>query len=93
MEDQVKLQEKAINEIIERYGDTIDLKNAPYLIVEILQQFQDLLGGDIVAECLPPGGPPRRDDFVVLIDRVLREVSQLSVSVNELHRKFDELQK
>jgi hypothetical protein len=89
MEDQVKLQEKVIDEIIERYGDTIDLKNSPYLIIEILQQFQELLGGNIVAECLPPGGPPKRDDF----DRVLREISQLSASVNDLHRKIDEFKK
>lgn len=93
MEDQVKLQEKAIDEIIKRYGDTIDLKKSPYLIVEVVQQFQELIGGDKVASCLPPGGPPSRDDFVVLIDQILREISQLSVSVNQLHVKVDELKK
>lgn len=93
MENQVKLQEKAIDEIIKRYGDTIDLKKSPYLIVEIVAQFQELLGEDKVAECLPPGGPPQRDDDVILIDRILREISQLSASVNQLHSKIDELKK
>jgi len=107
MEDQAKLQEKAIDEIIKRYGNTIDLKKSPYLIVEIVQQFQELLGeGRVaacappggppdlkVAECAPPGGPPDRDDFVVLIDRTLREISQLSTAIGQLHIKVDELKK
>lgn len=93
MKNQVKLQEKAIDEIIERFGDTIDLKKSPYLIIEIVQQFQELLKGAKVAECLPPGGPPKRGDDVILLGDILREIAQLSASINLLHVKIDELRK
>jgi hypothetical protein len=90
MEDQVKLQEQAIDEIIKRYGDTIDLKKSPYLIVEIVKQFQNLIGEGAVAVCQPPGGPPpKRDSYLVLFDQILTEMSQLSASVEQLHRKID----
>lgn len=52
--------EKVIKEIIDRYGEKIDLKKNPHVIIEIIRQFAGQLGGGVHAECLPPGGPPKR---------------------------------
>ena len=94
MKKQIKLQEKAIDEIIKRYGETIDLKKSPYLIIEIIQQFQGLLNnGGNAAECLPPGGPPKRGDEVILLNKVLKEVSSLSKAVKEINVKISRLKK
>jgi hypothetical protein len=51
--------EKVIKEIIAKYGDKIDLKKNPHVILEIIRNFGSHLGG-VAAECLPPGGPPAR---------------------------------
>lgn len=88
MKKQVKIQENIINEIIKRYGETIDLKKSPYLIIEIIQQFQGKLNDNgIAAECAPPGGPPARGDDVIL-DSILKEMSKLSTSVEQLKNKI-----
>lgn len=66
MKNQIKLQEQAISEIIKRYGEVIDLKKAPHLLPEIVNQYQELLSHGIkAAECLPPGGPPSRGEKVM----------------------------
>jgi hypothetical protein len=53
-------EEKVIKEVIERYGEEINIKKTPYVIVEIIRTFAGRLGG-VVAECAPPGGPPKRE--------------------------------
>jgi hypothetical protein len=64
--------------------------NLKAIIVEIVKQFQHLIGEGAVAACLPPGGPPaKRDSYLVLFDQILTEMSQLSASVEQLHRKID----
>jgi hypothetical protein len=51
-------EEKVIKEIIERYGEEINMKKTPYIIVEIIRNFGGRLVGGVVASCAPPGGPP-----------------------------------
>jgi hypothetical protein len=95
MKKQIKLQEKAIDEIINRYGEIIDLKKSPYLIIEIIQQFQGRLkNGGNAADCLPPGGPPpKRGDDIILLNKVLKEISSLSKAVKEINAKINRLKK
>ncbi len=73
--------DKLVMEIIERYGATIDLKESPYLIVEIIRQYGSRLGGGVAAECLPPGGPPKIFDPAEVMAELkvdLKEVERLS---------------
>jgi len=73
--------DKLVTEIIERYGATIDLKESPYLIVEIIRQYGPRLSDGVAAECLPPGGPPKVfDPSEVMRDLKanLKEVERLS---------------
>jgi prolyl 4-hydroxylase len=54
-------EEKVIKEIIERYGEEINMKKTPYVIVEIIRAFGGRLGSGMArAACNPPGGPPER---------------------------------
>ena len=82
--------DKLVLEIIERYGETIDLKRSPYLIVEIIRQYGPKFNGGIAAECLPPGGPPPKifdpDDMMREISRKLKEVEQLSKALGKARR-------
>ncbi|HET9640537.1 MAG TPA: hypothetical protein VFP12_15160 [Allosphingosinicella sp.] len=80
-------EDKLVLEIIERYGETIDLRRTPFLIVEIIRQYGPKLGGGIAAECLPPGGPPPKkfdpDDLLREISRKLKEIEQLSKTLHK----------
>ena len=82
--------DKLVLEIIERYGHSIDLKQSPYLIVEIIRQYGPKFGGGNVAECLPPGGPPpppkilEPDEIYALIRINLKEIEQLSKALHKL---------
>ena len=79
--------DKIVLEIIERYGETINLKRAPYLIVEIIRQYAPKLDGGIAADCLPPGGPPPKifdpDDIMREISIKLKEIEHLSKALNK----------
>ena len=58
-------EEKVIKEIIDRYGEEINLRKSPYVVVEIIRMYGPrLAGGGVAAECLPPGGPPKRGGVV-----------------------------
>ena len=54
--------ERIISEIIDRYGETIDLRGSPHVIIEIITQYAGRVGGGIRADCQPPGGPPGGGD-------------------------------
>ena len=60
-------QEKAIKEIIKRFGSKIDLKREPHVIIEIISQFGDKVGAGAVMVCQPPGGPPGAGSEVILL--------------------------
>ena len=70
--------EKVIKDIISRYGETINLKKQPHLILEIIRQFGPRVSGKPVAECLPPGGPPSKVDVPELINLMKLKVSELT---------------
>ncbi|CAN7576813.1 hypothetical protein LJR251_004102 [Rhizobium rhizogenes] len=78
--------DKLVMEIIERYGATIDLKDSPYLIVEIIRQYGPRFGGGVAAECLPPGGAPKIFDPSEVMREIkanLKEVERLSKLLHE----------
>jgi hypothetical protein len=73
----VTKDEKIVKEVIARYGATIDLKKSPYLIVEILRQFGPRVGGP-VADCAPPGGPPKLHTPEEIIKQMKSKASEMS---------------
>jgi hypothetical protein len=76
--------EKAVKEIMARYGDTLDLKKSPYVIVEIIRQFGPQLGG-VRTACAPPGGPPklRPDDLIKELKLRAAELSKLAANLGK----------
>ena len=78
--------EKIVKEIVKRYGETLDLRGSPYVIVEIIRQFGPKLRDGISASCLPPGGPPK----VVDPSHIVKE---LKATVAELNRLSASLEK
>jgi hypothetical protein len=77
-------QEKVIKEVIARYGETINLKKAPYVLIEIIRQYGGVGGGIRSADCAPPGGPP---DILEEIARISAELSQISTALKRAPRK------
>ncbi len=78
--------EKVVKEIMARYGDTLDLKKSPYVIVEIIRHFGQQLGG-VRAACAPPGGPPkvrRPDDLIKELKLRAVELSKLAASLEKV---------
>ncbi|MFZ1136975.1 MAG: hypothetical protein WAN69_18645 [Candidatus Korobacteraceae bacterium] len=85
-------QEKLIQEVIARYGETINLKKTPYVLIEIIGRYGGAgfggvragcappggTGGRIRADCAPPGGPPDIYDEAILIAEIARISSELS---------------
>jgi hypothetical protein len=71
---------KVIKEIIQHYGETLDLKSSPYLIVEIIRRYSPRLDGSIAASCQPPGGPPK----VLDPSDIIRELKVKVAEVNRL---------
>lgn len=78
--------DRLIKDIIKRYGDTIDLKGSPYLIVEILRQYGPRIDGGLAATCAPPGGTPKPPDPL----EMLREIK---AKVTEIDRLYASLEK
>ena len=91
-------EDKIVREVIKKYGDTINLKETPYLLIEILRAYGKLFddGGD---GGLPPGGTPppppptgpdlRRGDATMLMQEILnlsREVKALPGKIGKQQR-------
>jgi hypothetical protein len=92
----IKVEEKAILEIIKRYGDTINLKKSPYLIAEIIRQyasvFSPIAGGESGPVpgshgTPPPPGPKDMFDPRKKIEEVTLALSKLSIKVRQLEKK------
>ena len=73
-------EDQIVRKVIKQYGDTINLKATPYVLIEILRAYGRLFddGGD---GGLPPGGTPpppppspdaRRIDMVMLMQEILK---------------------
>ena len=83
-------QEKVIKEVIARYGETINLKKTPYVLIEIIRQYGGVGGGVRSADCAPPGGPPDIYDEAILIAEIARisaELSQISTALKRAPKK------
>jgi hypothetical protein len=68
--------DKIVKDIIKRYGETLDLKSSPYVIVEIIRQYGPKLGG-VAASCQPPGGPPKVLDPSHIIKELKAKAAEL----------------
>jgi hypothetical protein len=80
-------EDKLIKEIIKRYGETLDLKSSPYLIMEIIRTYGPLIDdGVVAASCLPPGGPPKLFDPAEVMREIktrFAEIERLSAALQE----------
>jgi len=86
-------EDKIVREVIKKYGDRINLKQTPYVLIEILRDYGGLFddGGD---GGLPPGGtpppPPPTGPDVLRIDMtmLMQEILKLSREVRALSAKI-----
>jgi hypothetical protein len=100
----MKQQEKAIKDIIKKYGETINLKKSPYLIAEIIRNYGSIFDPGIVAQSgptpgshgtpppppPPPPGPTSNPFQQMFID-IRNEISLLSKEVKALNTKISNL--
>ena len=86
-------EDKIVREVIKKYGDRINLKKTPYVLIEILRGYGRLFddGGDGGS---PPGGtpppPPPTGPDVLRIDMtmLMQEILKLSREVRALSAKI-----
>ncbi len=83
-------EDKIVRDVMKRYGDTIDLKKTPYVLIEILRGYGKLFeddGGSPPGGTPPPPPPPgpegRRIDNAVLLNEILK----LGRQIKALERK------
>ena len=88
----VKKEEKIITQIIERYGDLIDLKKMPYAIIEILRKFGKDISEDNGNPCggTPPVPGPSGIP-IIMGDDLMKEILKLSRAVKILDQKFEKI--
>ena len=82
--------ERVIKEIIARYGETLDLRKRPYIVVEIIRQYASRLGGGLQMDCAPPGGPPKVLDPSEIIKELrlkVADVTKLSAALQRAMAK------
>lgn len=96
----VKEQEKAIKDIVKRYGDTIDLRKSPYVIAEIIREYAfafprniDNQSGPVPGShgVPPPPPPPSPDDMRDWRQQYTKldtQVSQLLKKINSMETKL-----
>ena len=99
----MKQQEKAIKDIISKYGETIDLKKSPYLIAEIIRSYGSIFDPNIVAQSgptpgshgTPPPPPPgpgsSANPFQQMFIDIRKEISLLSQEIKSLNTKVSNL--
>ncbi|MBC6906121.1 hypothetical protein DWB84_11685 [Saccharophagus sp. K07] len=95
-DETVKQQEKAIKEIVKRYGDTIDLRKSPYLIAEIIREYATLFpnGNTNQSEPVPgshgtpPPPPPSPDGMRDPRD----QYTQINAQLVQLTRKISQME-
>jgi hypothetical protein len=72
-----KHEDKIVKDIIKRYGQALDLKATPYVILEIIRQFGPKVDGGVAASCLPPGGPPKKIRPAEILQEINTRVSDI----------------
>lgn len=96
----VRNQEKAIKQIIKRYGKSIDLRKSPYLIAEIIREYAhvfvgpgDLQGGESGpipgSHGTPPPPPPGSDSMF----NPYKKYMELSQKITRLAQRVKQLEK
>jgi hypothetical protein len=87
-------EDKIVREVIKKYGEIINLKETPYVLIEILRAHGGLFDDDGDGG-LPPGGTPptgpdeRRIDTVMLMQEILklsREIKALPGKIAKQQR-------
>lgn len=87
--DNTQQEERIIKDIIKRYGDVIDLRQSPFLIIEILRNYRNapinepndggLPGG------VPPSPPPGPSGFDGIRNSdILKEILRLSRDIEKI---------
>lgn len=101
----MKAQEKAIKDIIKKYGETINLKKSPYLIAEIIRSYGSVFDPNIIAQSgptpgshgTPPPPPPppgpSSNPFQQMFINIQHELSALTKEVKALNAKVGRLNK
>jgi hypothetical protein len=97
----MKAQEKAIKDIIKKYGETINLKKSPYLIAEIIRNYGSVFDINILAQSgptpgshgTPPPPPPgpTSNPFQQMFINIQKELSTLTKEVKALNSKISRL--
>ena len=90
----VRDQERAIRDIIKKYGETINLRKSPYLIAEIVRNYSHIFGstnGPLAGEP-PPGTPPVPGSLPQFSPKeIFEEIARIGVNVRKLSSKIDKL--
>ena len=86
-----RVDEKIVKEVIRKYGEVIDLRETPYVLIEILRKYQLRLTPDDGG--LPPGGvptPPSPGPALRVVDMsvLLKAILELSREVKAIKRKL-----
>lgn len=81
----MKQDDRIVRDVIERYGDTIELRETPYVIIEILRQFGPEIGSSPAADCLPPGGPPKAFDPDEIMQQIRAHLAEIERLTGLLH--------
>jgi hypothetical protein len=84
---------KIVKDIIKKYGDVIDMKKNPHILIEILRHYRDLIGISEVVVCSPPGGPPKKQDIIINPAEMSKLIGGLKDIVLVLDKKMDKFKK
>lgn len=101
---QTKKEEKAILEIMKKYGNNIDLKKSPYLIAEIIKQYGPIFDPKILVSSgpvpgshgVPPPPPPGPQDSFDPKKHILsltQQITKLNASIKKLETKVTRIGK
>ena len=88
-----KMEEKIINDVIRKYGPIIDLKETPFVIIEIIRNFKSRFDGPDGGS--PPGGVggvggPHSDEFHSIKNSdILKEILKLSKEIKLISKKLN----
>jgi hypothetical protein len=87
-ESQMKKDEQIIKQIIKKHGEVINLKETPFVLIEIIRNFQHLFDhedGGLPGGVPPPPPPPGPADRLGIDNSViLKEILNLSREVKKL---------
>ena len=85
-----KANEKVVRDVIKKYGDVINLRETPYVLIEILQNFRGRLADDDggLPGGTPPPPPPGPSSRTITNEMLMKEILNLSREVASLKQKL-----